>query len=232
MLKFCDSSDESITIYVADTRGEAALARVTQLVETLRGQLGDGLTDLVPSYCSVTVYYDVRRWQRDALAQRLRTIAESVGDGGDSAAPAGRSVELPVYYGIEAAPDLQRLAAFAGMDEESVIALHSGTEYRVYALGFRPGFAFMGMVPEPLRAPRLENPRPRVPAGSVAVADAQTAVYPDSCPGGWNLLGRCPLALFERDCNPPRVLLQVGDRVRFAPVTRQRYLELGGLLDD
>jgi len=231
MLRISDAGDEAITLYLADTPGEAALARVTALADTLRAELGDLLTDLVPSYCSVTVYYDLLLCEREALLRRLRALAQAV-PAGPGAAPAGREIELPVYYGAEVAPDLQRLADFAGLDTDAVIALHSATEYRVYALGFRPGFAFMGTTPEALRAPRLDSPRARVPAGSVAVAGAQAAVYPDACPGGWNLLGRCPTRLFERDCNPPKVLLQVGDRVRFVPVTRARFVELGGVLDD
>ena len=231
MLQICDAGDEAITIYVAEAPGEAALARVTALVESLRAELGDLLTDLVPSYCSVTLYYDLLQCERDKLLRRVRVLAEALPDAIDGA-PVGRSIELPVYYGPEVAPDLARLAEFAGTDIDGAIALHSGAEYRVYALGFRPGFAFMGTTPEPLRAPRLDTPRARVPAGSVAVAGAQAAVYPDACPGGWNLLGRCPLSLFDRSSNPPQVLLQVGDRVRFAPVSRQRFLELGGVLDD
>ena len=235
MLQIADAGDESITIYLAETPGEEALARVTQLTALIRTQLADVITDLVPSYCSVTVYYDLLHCDPVTVRQRLQALMQEFSNS-ESESPTeateGRLVELPVYYGAEVAPDLERVAADAGLDIDGAIAMHSGAEYRVYALGFRPGFAFMGMTPEALRAPRLENPRPRVAAGSVAVAGAQAAVYPDACPGGWNILGRCPVKLFDRDSNPPQVLLQVGDRVRFAPVTLAKFLELGGVLDD
>ncbi|WP_193164797.1 5-oxoprolinase subunit PxpB [Microbulbifer hainanensis] len=235
-MQITDAGDESITIYLAETPGEEALARVTQMAALIRAQMADVITDLVPSYCSVTVYYDLLRCDYATVKERLQALmqesSDSNGEKSSAESAEGRLVELPVYYGAEVAPDLERVAADAGLDIDGAIAMHSGAEYRVYALGFRPGFAFMGMTPEPLRAPRLENPRPRVAAGSVAIAGAQAAVYPDACPGGWNILGRCPVKLFDRASNPPQVLLQVGDRVRFAPVTRAKFLELGGVLDD
>ncbi|UHQ56040.1 MULTISPECIES: 5-oxoprolinase subunit PxpB [Microbulbifer] len=233
MMRIADSSDESLTLYLSDDYDERTLARIARLTALVRREMGDRVTDVVPSYCSVTVFYDLLRSEYREVHRKLEECAEQVLLEPDEveAAPQGRMVELPVYYGGEAAPDLERVAEFAGLTTGEVIDMHAAEEYRVYALGFRPGFAFMGKTPQPLRVPRLDSPRPRVPAGAVAIAGAQAAVYPDSCPGGWNLIGRCPETLFDRSSNPPRVLLAVGDRVRFVPVTRKKFEQLGGELD-
>lgn len=231
------SGDESITIYLAENPSEAILRRIQLVGNFLREALAEWATDVVPSYCSITVYYDVLKSDAAVMSERLTSLLESFESDiathgqGDSAGSA-RRVELPVFYDAEVAPDLQRVAEFANLSVDEVIRLHADTEFRVYALGFRPGFAYMGDTPPKLQVPRLDTPRRRVPEGAVAIAGPQAAVYPCVSPGGWNLIGRCPLALFDRTENPPKVLLQVGDRVRFRPVNRETYLELGGVLDD
>lgn len=139
----------------------------------------------------------------------------------------GRLVELPVYYSSKTGPDLQWLASQSGLDCEEVIRRHCSLEYRVHALGFAPGFAFMGQVDPSIAAPRKASPRKQVPAGSVGIANRQTAVYPQTSPGGWQLIGRCPTPLFD----PINLsLLKVGDRVRFTPISREEFLTAGGEL--
>lgn len=236
MLRLVDSGDEAVTIYLAESASTDGLALITAAVDAIRRELSEWVTDIVPSYCTVTVYYDLLHCSAETIHARLRLLLEPLIESPEAfradQEKAGKPVELPVYYGTEVAPDLQRLADFAGRSVEEIIQLHSGSEYRVFALGFRPGFAFLGTTPAELQIPRLDSPRARVPAGSVAIAGAQAAVYPGESPGGWNLIGRCPTTLFDRQSEPPRVLLGVGDRVRFTPVDRARFLELGGLLDD
>ncbi|WP_237065385.1 5-oxoprolinase subunit PxpB [Microbulbifer guangxiensis] len=236
MWQLQDAGDESIIIYLAQTPNETVLQRIRLLVDLIRDSLAGWVTDVVPSYCSITVYYDVLHCDAQAIARRLTVLlqqfeADGAGRAVRDSVERARQVELPVFYGREVAPDLQRVAEFAGRTVEEVVRLHSETEFRVYALGFRPGFAYMGETPELLRVPRLDTPRRRVPMGAVAIAGPQAAVYPCESPGGWNLIGRCPVALFDRREDPPRVLLQVGDRVRFTPVDRATFLELGGVLD-
>jgi KipI family sensor histidine kinase inhibitor len=135
-------------------------------------------------------------------------------------AAGGRRWQLPVVYGGAAGPDLAALAEAGGLSEAAAVAAHAGVEYVVYMLGFLPGFPFMGDVAAPLRQPRRAEPRLRVPAGSVAVANGLSAIYPWESPGGWHLLGRCPAPLFDPARTPP-ALLAAGDRVRFEPVTAQ-----------
>ena len=136
-------------------------------------------------------------------------------------------MELPVYYSPESGPDLQSLSKLVGLSTREIIELHQSIDYRVYAMGFAPGFAYLGEIDSRIAAPRLQTPRLKVPAGSVAIADRQTAVYPCQSPGGWNLIGLCPETMFDMAKTPPTPI-KVGDRVRFQQVTRREYMALGG----
>jgi KipI family sensor histidine kinase inhibitor len=213
-------------LYLGDVASAAVAARVRAAGDAVQAALGADLVDLVPSYASLLIIYDPMRTDHLSVAHRVREAVAELDTGGEDA---GREVILPVYYAPEAGADLEALAAHAGLSMEQVIELHAGSEYRVYAIGFAPGFAYLGEVDIRIAAPRLATPRLRVPRGSVAIADRQTAVYPAVSPGGWNLIGRCPLRMFDPGASPP-MPVAVGDRVRFEPVGRQRFLELGGEL--
>ncbi|MDX3744996.1 5-oxoprolinase subunit B family protein, partial [Pseudomonas sp.] len=139
----------------------------------------------------------------------------------------GRCHSLPTWYHPSVGPELADLANCSGLDQASVIRLHSAHEYVVFAIGFAPGFAFMGLVDERLAKPRLSTPRKRIAAGSVGIADRQTAVYPSVSPGGWNLLGRSPTRLFDLAIGSYS-LLHPGDRVRFEPIEHAEFVRLGG----
>ena len=141
----------------------------------------------------------------------------------------GKTVELPVYYGEDAGPDLKLLADNAGISTQQVIDIHTSQDYRVYAIGFAPGFAYLGEVDERIAAPRLPTPRKKVPKGAVAIADRQTAVYPSQSPGGWNLIGLCPTDMFNSE-SQSIMPVSVGDKVRFVPIEQKQFLELGGQL--
>ena len=161
-----------------------------------------------------------------SVGHRLRTAISGLSGSADRE---GRTVVLPVYYAPDAGADLESLAERSGLSVDEVIGLHSGTEYRVYAIGFAPGFAYLGQVDERIAAPRLTTPRLKVPRGAVAIADRQTAVYPAVSPGGWNLIGRCPTRMFDPHATPT-MPVTVGDRVRFEAISRDRFLALGGEL--
>ncbi|AQQ67255.1 hypothetical protein Mag101_06100 [Microbulbifer agarilyticus] len=234
MFQVVDSGDTAITVYLADKPSEYSLSRVLDFVDRLKVSVGDILQDIVPSYCGVTLYFDVLRCDYFLLRKKVRDIGHAL-DAEQAMSRADeevRLVSLPVFYGEESAPDLARVAKACNLTIDDVIQLHSSQTYRVFALGFRPGFAFMGDVPEAIRVPRLESPRKRVPAGSVAIAGNQAAVYPSASPGGWNLVGRCPTQLFSCSRGQPEVLLSVGAQVRFAPVSHSEYLQLGGRFDE
>ncbi|QFT85155.1 Kinase A inhibitor [Halomonas sp. THAF12] len=203
---------------------EANLPWITALVRDCEAAFGDALVDLVPSYTTLLVIFDPMRMTpgeaRSRLAETLAALAS------DEADAQGEVHELPTWYHESVGPELVPLAERAGLDVAETIARHAEVTYRVYALGFAPGFAFMGSVDPRLETPRLETPRKRVPAGSVGIAGRQTAAYPAVSPGGWNLIGRTAARLFDRD-RDGFSLLRVGDRVRFVPVSKEELVRLG-----
>lgn len=197
---------------------------VNAMARRVAGALGaaslPGIRDVVPSFCAVTVNFDPVRTDIEVLLELLGK--EGAGDVGLQELSFAKAVEIPVCYGGEFGPDLREVARFAAMDEAEVIRAHAGVEYRVYMLGFAPGFAYLGEVDPRIAMPRRATPRLRVAAGSVAVAGPQTGVYPSDLPGGWNVIGRTPLTIFDWARIPPS-LLRPGDTVTFVPITRERY---------
>jgi KipI family sensor histidine kinase inhibitor len=170
-----------------------------------------GLGEAIPAYASVVLAFDPARASWKDAAAAARTLADAPPP--PAAAIAGRLIEIPTVYD---GPDLGETAARSGLSPAELVALHTGHEYQVYFLGFMPGLAYAGMLDPRIDAPRLGSPRPRVPAGSVAVANGQTLVYPVDSPGGWRLIGRTELEVFDpgRD---PAALIRAGDRLRFVP---------------
>ena len=159
----------------------------------------------------------------------ILTAAEQYRHEARSRSEKSELICLPVWYSEESGSDLAQVAQHCGLSVDEVITLHTETTYVAAATGFAPGFSYLGYTPEALKMPRLDTPRRAVPAGSVAIADRQTAVYPSSSPGGWRLIGRCPTRLFSLDWDPP-VRIQVGDRVQFYSICQNEFLALGGVL--
>lgn len=202
------------------------LNQVQQAVLILTDSLGELLVDLVPSYASLLVIYDLYRTDLHTIRPQIRKLLNRINQVEQ---PAGRLVELPVYYSTESGPDLELLATNAGLSIDEVVDLHQAQEYQVYAIGFAPGFAYLGEVDERIATPRLATPRQQVPRGAVGIADRQTAVYPSVSPGGWNLIGLCPQRMFDPDATPT-MPVKVGDSVRFNSIDRGTFLSLGGVL--
>ena len=221
------AGENSLILYFGDRPSDAIASQVAQVVDQLRLSIGEVLIDLVPSYASLLAIYNPLQSDH----HRVRAAMRSALDGltVSNAQQQGSLVILPVYYSAESGPDLQGLADGAGLSVDEVIAIHQQAEYRVYAIGFAPGFAYLGEVDERIAAPRLATPRQKVPRGSVAIADRQTAVYPAQSPGGWNLIGLCPQRMFDPNLTPS-MPVQVGDRVRFDAIDKQAFLALGGEL--
>ena len=208
-----------------DSIEENNLLWLTALAEACESVFGDALVDLVPSYTTLLVVFDpFRMTPCEARRQLLDILARlTPAEAGTS----GKLHELPTWYDLQVGPDLQRVADMSDLSVEAVIEAHSARDYRVFALGFAPGFAFMGLLDQSLTCPRLDTPRQKVPAGSVAVAGQQTAAYPVVTPGGWNLIGRTPARLFDRN-REGLSLLRVGDRVRFVAVNQDTFEAQGG----
>lgn len=216
------AGDSGVRLRVADSISAEAHERVLAWLHVLDTERPAYVRDVVPAYRSVLVIYDctaaslaeVTAWIDSLRARPLPPATEPP------------LVELPVWYDPEVAPDLLELAAAKAMSVDQLVALHSAPEYRVHMLGFRPGFPFLGGLDPRLATPRLPAPRLAVPAGSVGIGGAQTGVYPVTSPGGWRLIGRTPVRLFDPGSARP-FLLQVGGRVRFVPIDGRRFRELG-----
>jgi KipI family sensor histidine kinase inhibitor len=220
--RFQRASDQSLLIYFGQQISLVAHEHVRKLLRLLELEPIAGIRNLHPAYCSVLVKFDALKWRQEELEQTLKQYLGRLQDVG---LPDPRHVEIPVCYGGEHGPDLNDVSARHGMTAEQVIEMHSSSMYVVYFLGFVPGFAYLGELPEALVTPRLATPRRSVPPGSVGIAGSQTGVYPFATPGGWRLLGRTPISMFRPERNELSVL-SIGDRVRFTPISREQFAAL------
>ncbi|MBX9629265.1 MAG: 5-oxoprolinase subunit PxpB [Burkholderiales bacterium] len=197
-------------------------ARVRAAAEHLLAHPLPGMTDVVPAFAALTVHFDpllvaAHHRTADPVTAMRDALQHALAKAPDLPKRKARTVEIPVCYGGEFGEDLALVAQRSGLSEEDVVQVHSGTEYYVYTLGFLPGFAYLGGLDRRLVTPRLESPRKRVPAGSVGIGGDQTGVYPFETPGGWNLIGRTPIALFRFN-EEAHAVIEPGDRVRFLAI--------------
>jgi KipI family sensor histidine kinase inhibitor len=221
------AGENSLIVYFGTEPDTHISAQVSKTAAHLGQSMGELLIDLVPSYASLLVIYDPLQTDHYFVRAQIRSATQNLLQPSEQ--QQSNLISLPVYYSLESGPDLQELADNASLSVEQVIEIHQQTEYRVYAIGFAPGFAYLGEVDERIAAPRLATPRQKVPRGAVAIADRQTAVYPAQSPGGWNLIGLCPEPMFDPNAIPS-MPVQAGDRVRFSAIDREQYLALGGVL--
>ena len=215
---------DCLMVRLFEVIAEANMPWMLAATQRLRSGFGPALVDLVPSYTTLMVHYDLTALNP---AQARELIGQALTDLQPQAQGSGQCHVLPVWYDLSVGPELAVLSQRSGLSVDEVIRRHSAHEYQVFALGFAPGFAFMGLVDERLATPRLNTPRKRVAAGSVGIAERQTAAYPAVSPGGWNLIGRTPAKLFDRD-RDGYSLMQPGDTVRFEPVGYAEFIRLGG----
>ncbi len=228
--RFLPAGDAAIVVELGDAISPAINRRVRSLSLALENGSVPGVFDFLPTYRSVLVYYDPLSVSPDAVQSQIARLLQSP----DAEAAANPRVALiPTLYGGDMGPDIGFVASHAGISEQEVIAIHSATDYLIYMMGFSPGFAYLGGLDERLTTPRLQSPRTEIPAGAVGIAESQTGVYPVASPGGWQLIGRTPLRLFDPARNPP-ALLSAGDYVRFTPLADRaeydallRQVELG-----
>ena len=194
--------------------------RVLAFAQAVRMQHWEGVLDVVPAYASVSIHVDPLRLPVSILSQRLHALSCDV-----EAPPSGRTHRIPVLYGGEWGPDLDDVAVFAQRSLADTIRLHHANVYRVYMLGFSPGFPYMGLVPSSIAMPRLATPRTVVPAGSVGIAGCQTGIYPSATPGGWRLIGRTPVSLYQPQSSQP-FLFTPGDTVEFYPIDADEFARM------
>jgi inhibitor of KinA len=222
-LELTPLGDRALLITLGDRIDEATHRQVRAVCARLTSRAVPGLIELVPAFASVALHYDPSRVAEisgsehppyERFADAVRAALEAAAE---EALPAPRRIEIPVSYGGAYGPDLDDVARQHDISVKDVVRLHSGATYRVYMLGFAPGFAYLGGLPEEIATPRRAEPRTNVPAGTVGIGGSQTGIYPLATPGGWQLIGRTPLTLFDATREPP-TLLAAGDEVIFRPI--------------
>jgi len=221
-MKIFAASDSSLLVEFGDTVAPRLNARVLALFRALMAEKDARIRNLHPAYASLLIDFDPLRMSHAELEAKVRRWVEDAPSEQNSGE---RTISIPVCYDAEFGPDLADVAAHNDISANEVIRLHTSGTYLVYFLGFSPGFAYLGGLPEKLRTPRLATPRGRVRAGSVGIAGEQTGVYPIDSAGGWRLIGRTPVTMFDPVADPPS-RLQPGDRVRFTAIPRASYEEL------
>jgi inhibitor of KinA len=219
-VRFQAASDQSLLVYLGEEIGAVAHERVVWLLRLLQRKPIKWLRNIQPAYCSLLITFDAAAVDHAGVQA---TISQLEQHAKKLPAAKPRLVEVPVCYGGEFGPDLEWVAEQRGLPAEKVVELHIAPAYHAYFLGFAPGFAYLGDLAEEIAVPRLETPRKEVPAGSVGIAGRQTAIYPFGTPGGWRLIGRTPVEIFRKD-REPMGLIEIGDQVRFRPITRAEYL--------
>jgi inhibitor of KinA len=221
-VSFQPASDQSLLVSFGAEIKPAANDRVRRLLHLLELDRVPAVVNLHPAYCSLLVIFDGLRIGHEELETILRSYVARMEE---VPMPEPREVEIPVCYGSDFGPDLDELGEMHGMTSDDAAALHASATYTACFLGFVPGFAYLGGLPESLATPRLPTPRRKVPAGSVGIAGNQTGVYPYSTAGGWRLIGRTPVAMF-RPAEDHMSLIAIGDRVRFRPITVGEFAKL------
>lgn len=223
--------DSALLVELGDSINESTHRRVQAAWRALAAEPLPGVSETVPAYTTVTLFYDpwkalqagapeaeIVEWLSARVRERLKNPPKT-------AKTKTRLVEIPVCYGGEFGPDLGRVAAQAKLSPEAVIKKHSAAKYQVHLIGFSPGFPYLGGLPKELITPRHAKPRMNVPAGSVGIGGEQTGIYPQATPGGWNLIGCTPLRLFQPENDPP-VMLQAGDEVRFKSISMAEFTQI------
>ncbi len=222
-MRFEIASVDSIIIYFGDKISQKVAKDVRGAFFALKSE--EWVKDIIPSYTSLYITYDFLKFDYEDIVNKIESKLKN--KNFNETKDDSRVVEIPVFYDKSVGLDLERISNEKNLSIDEIVNIHSQKEYFVYTIGFAPGFAYMGEVDERIATPRLANPRVKIPKGSVALADIQTAIYPKESPGGWNIIGRTPLEMFSVDYDGFSYL-KVGDRVKFKPITKDRFLSLGG----
>lgn len=219
---FLVCGDSGLTVQFGNEISSEINQRASGFAKRLKSRRIPGILEIIPAYCSVMVGYDPGIISFERLVNKLKPLCAGLGK---EDAAQKKIWKIPVCYGGEYGQDLPDVAEYLKLPQEEVIRRHSSTDYRIYMLGFLPGFAYLGGMEKTLSVPRLDNPRAKIPAGSVGIGGEQTGVYPLESPGGWRLIGTTPLLLYDISREEP-VLYKAGDFMRFVPVTGQTFKDI------
>ena len=222
-VKFLFSGDSALVIEFGNEISVDINKKIRKMMDDIKKENIDGIVELVPTYCSLLINYDVLKIDYNTLVEKLKTFLNNnleTAEGEEVTL-----VEIPTLYNDEVGPDLSYVAEHNKISKEEVIKIHTGTDYLVYMLGFMPGFTYLGGMSEKIATPRLESPRLQIYPGSVGIAGKQTGMYPSMSPGGWRIIGRTPLKLYNPDSDTP-VYISSGDYVRYVSISEEEYNDI------
>ena len=222
-VRFLFSGDSALVIEFGNEISVDINKKIRKMMDDIKKENIDGIVELVPTYCSLLINYDVLKIDYNTLVEKLKTFLNN-----DLETAEGEEVtliEIPTLYNDEVGPDLSYVAEHNKLSKEEVIKIHTETDYLVYMLGFMPGFTYLGGMSEKIATPRLESPRLQIYPGSVGIAGKQTGMYPSMSPGGWRIIGRTPLKLYNPDSDTP-VYISSGDYVRYVSISEEEYNEI------
>ena len=210
-IKYLPSGDSALVMEFGNEISKEINASIAQVVGYLKDQKLDGIVDILPTYRSILINYDPRVFTYEQLVEKLSSI--EIADS-NLASGSVRLIEIPTLYGGEYGPDIANVAKNANLSEEEVVEIHTGVDYLVYMMGFLPGFTYLGGLDERIATPRLSSPRLKIVPGSVGIAGSQTGMYPIQSPGGWQLIGRTPVKLYDPSNLEEPVFIKAGDYIR------------------
>ena len=220
--RYLIAGDKGLLVEYGDKIDPEINAKVRAISLSIEKADIDGVEEVIPTYRSILITYNPTKISFKDLKENIKNMEKNLSK---VELPAPRTIEIPVVYGGEYGPDIEFVAKHNGLTVEEVIDIHSKGKYLIYMIGFTPGFPFLGGLSEKLFTPRLETPRVKVPAGSVGIANNQTGIYPIDSPGGWRLIGRTPIKLYDPSKDPP-VILSPGDFIRFVPIDEEEYKKM------
>ena len=224
-MNFKIASVDSLVIYFGTEISEEIATKVQKAYLSLKSLNIEGIIEIIPSYTTIYVLFDIFKYDYYSFVEILKNSIDLNYEDNRTKS----IINIDVYYGDEVALDLQDMSLKTNLSIEEIIEIHSSKLYDVYAIGFAPGFAFLASVDKQIAMPRLSSPRKSVPKGSVAIADTQTAVYPQQSPGGWNIIGRTAMELFDKNLEK-LYPLSVGYKVKFNPISKEVFLSQGGII--
>ena len=224
-MNFKIASVDSLVIYFGNEISEEIATKVQKAYLSLKSLNIEGIIEIIPSYTTIYVLFDIFKYDYYSFVEILKNSIDLNYEDNRTKS----IINIDVYYGDEVALDLQDMSLKTNLSIEEIIEIHSSKLYDVYAIGFAPGFAFLASVDKQIAMPRLSSPRKSVPKGSVAIADTQTAVYPQQSPGGWNIIGRTAMELFDKNLEKLSPL-SVGYKVKFNPISKDEFLLQGGII--
>lgn len=219
---FLQNGDTAITVCFENQISKEVNGFVTSFTCAVEQKGIKGVIELIPAFNSVTVLYDSTVTSAGTLKIKLERIIKKLGNSQQSSAVL---YKIPVCYEEEFSPDMKNVEAHTGLSREEIIEIHSSTDYLIYMLGFLPGFAYLGEMDKRLATPRLDSPRVEISRGAVGIGGEQTGIYPVASPGGWQLIGRTPVLVYDRERENP-ILYKSGDYIRFVPISRDEYFEI------